>query len=133
MRHVLNNSMGFLFLLVLFRVIFRKAGLAIGIMVALLAALSSLTADHVLINFAFTAIILAVVSLLLVRFGLVSAMAATFVGQEIIYGFPLTMDFSTWYAGSSLLALAVGAALMIYGFTISTGGRPIPVEAAAEA
>jgi hypothetical protein len=51
-------------------------------------------------------------------------MASYFVGVELILH-PLTLDFSTWYAGSTIIALLVAAGLMIYGFSLSLAGRTI--------
>jgi hypothetical protein len=39
--------------------------------------------------------------------------------------YPVTTDFSAWYAGSTIFALAVALALMAYGFYISLAGQKL--------
>jgi hypothetical protein len=40
-------------------------------------------------------------------------------------GFPLTSDFSSWYAGSTFFVLVVITGLTIYGFYTSLAGQPL--------
>jgi hypothetical protein len=51
------------------------------------------------------------------------------VANRIIYGiliaFPLTTEGSAWYAGISLAGILLMAALALYGFYTSLGGRPV--------
>jgi hypothetical protein len=39
--------------------------------------------------------------------------------------FPITADFSVWYAGASLFALLSVAAMAAFGFRTSLAGRPL--------
>jgi hypothetical protein len=39
--------------------------------------------------------------------------------------FPLTSQASAWYAGISLTGILLMAALALYGFYTSLGGRPV--------
>ena len=39
--------------------------------------------------------------------------------------FPLTADFSVWYAGASLFALLSVAAMAAFAFHASLAGRPL--------
>ena len=57
------------------------------------------------------------------RFGLVAILTAYFFSNELLGDYPLTLDFSTWYAGASLLALLVGAAVVVFAFLTALGGR----------
>jgi hypothetical protein len=38
---------------------------------------------------------------------------------------PLTLDVSSWYARCSFTAVAIFAAIVLYAFRTSLGGRPI--------
>jgi hypothetical protein len=38
---------------------------------------------------------------------------------------PLTLDPTLWYAGRSFLVLAACAALALYGFVVSLGGKSV--------
>jgi serine/threonine-protein kinase len=62
--------------------------------------------------------------LLYTRLGLLAAIACLF-ASYMLYSFPITADLHAWYWGSSLYALTVVAALGVYGFYISTTGRPL--------
>jgi hypothetical protein len=39
--------------------------------------------------------------------------------------YPMTWDFSLWYAGSTIFALCAGLAVVVYSFYISLGGQPL--------
>lgn len=58
----------------------------------------------------------------LVRFGLVSLMVA-YVMSFLFVVFPMTFRSSAWYAGYGFAAFALGAAIALYGFRTSLGGR----------
>jgi len=60
---------------------------------------------------------------LLIRFGLL-ALVANYVLWYILTHFPLTTQGSAWYAGISLAGILVMAAITLYGFYLSLGGRP---------
>lgn len=62
--------------------------------------------------------------LLYTRLGLLAAIACLF-ASYMLTSFPITADWDAWYWGSSLYALAVVAALGVYGFYTSVGGRPV--------
>jgi serine/threonine protein kinase len=56
------------------------------------------------------------------RFGLLATMAhQLFFFLAIMY--PMTTDFSAWYAPSMVFALALAAGIAVYGFYTSLGGR----------
>jgi serine/threonine-protein kinase len=60
----------------------------------------------------------------LLRFGMLALVFMEFF--LLFFGlYPVTTDFSVWYAGSSAFAAALGAALILYGFKTSLAGRPL--------
>src|SRR5262249_41197388 len=59
----------------------------------------------------------------LLRFG-VLAPVTVFIFADFRF-YPLTSDFSVWYAGSGAFALLVAVALSIYGFYTSLAGQPL--------
>jgi hypothetical protein len=69
--------------------------------------------------------------LVLLRVGLLAAVAAFYVWGLFVL-FPLTWNLDAWYAGSSVAALLDLAALALFGFTTSLGGRPALGKAALE-
>ena len=60
----------------------------------------------------------------LFRFGLL-ALAAEMLVVTVAYRFPLTLDPSSWYFGRSLFVLLLMAALALFAFWRSLGGKPI--------
>jgi hypothetical protein len=68
---------------------------------------------------------------LLIRLGML-ALVASAVFQFCFLGLPLTTQGSAWYAGISLTAILLMAAMAFYGFYTSLGGRPIFGGAALE-
>ena len=58
------------------------------------------------------------------RFGLLAMIAAQFFTQLFVT-YPMTSDFSVWYAGSTIFGLGAGLALVVYSFYISLGGQSI--------
>jgi hypothetical protein len=65
------------------------------------------------------------VSLLTTRqFGLLALIASQFF-TLLFATYPMTWDFSAWYAGSTIFGLCAGLAMVIYSFYICLGGQPI--------
>ncbi len=62
--------------------------------------------------------------LLLIRLGLL-ALVVSFVFGFCLMHLPLTTQGSAWYADISLAGILLLAAIALYAFYISLGGRPI--------
>ena len=61
---------------------------------------------------------------ILLRFGMLALVFTEFF--ILFFNFyPVTSDFSAWYAGSAAFAAALGAGLMLYGFKSSLAGQPL--------
>jgi hypothetical protein len=58
----------------------------------------------------------------LVHFGVVALISA-FITCRILAELPITTDFSSWYAGTSLTALVAVLALAVYGYCTAAAGR----------
>jgi hypothetical protein len=58
----------------------------------------------------------------MLRFGLVALIASSFV-YELMLMFPITADFSAWYAGVSLFALLSVAAMAAFALQTSLAGQ----------
>ncbi len=68
--------------------------------------------------------------LLYTRLGLLAAISFFF-ASYMLTDFPVTANLEAWYWGSSLFALGIVAAVGLYGFFISTTGRPLVRDASA--
>ena len=64
-----------------------------------------------------------VLTTILVRFGVLAYGTCVLI-KNVVLGFPVTLDFSRWYAGRSVLALSMVLALAIYGFRCALGKQP---------
>jgi serine/threonine-protein kinase len=113
-----------LFLLVLFRMLFRKRWAATAIVVVIVGAQEILATSR-----AFTPGILPVmigaiaVVVVLVRFGVLAAFSGVVVFY-LLAGVAWPSSLSVWYAQPALAALAVVTAIAIFGFRCALGGRP---------
>jgi len=58
------------------------------------------------------------------RFGLLTLTAALFF-TTLFTNYPMTTDFSVWYAPSAIFALVVAAAVVAFAFYTSLGGQPV--------
>jgi len=75
------------------------------------------------------ACLLAVLSIIaLLRFGLLTFAVTMFV-IGLLFSFPITADFSAWYAGHSLAVLLAVVALAAFAFHTSLGGQALFEEA----
>jgi hypothetical protein len=113
-----------LMLLVVVRVLLRHQWVALGLVVLVFTALTSTDLEYPALQVPFNLVIWLLVMVTLLRFGLVGIMAMYLVGIEMPEH-ALTLDFSTWYAGNSMIVLLVPAALAIFGFWTSLAGRSV--------
>ena len=60
----------------------------------------------------------------MLRFGVLSIVLAAFTAQ-LLASYPLTTDFSAWYAGGIVLVVAILLALTAYAFHTAVAGRPL--------
>jgi hypothetical protein len=113
--------MAYMFIILLLQVFLRKEPLALAVLFALLTARLALQGDSPAIDVPLSALIVASWLVLLVRFGLLAFIAAYYL--HLAAEFPMTVNFSTWYAASSIFALTLAAALLACGFYFSIGGK----------
>ena len=91
-------------------------------MVDLAAGLSLAQETRTGIPFAFVGAFL--IAWVLYRYGLLALISALFFLHLSIF-YPMTSEFSAWYAGDFVLALVISLALAVYGFYISLAGQPL--------
>jgi serine/threonine-protein kinase len=112
-----------LFILLLFYIILRRerlAALALWVIAAVALTLTHETAAGI----PFACLSATLVVWLLYRYGLLALISAIFFLHLIIF-FPITSEFSAWYAGDFVLALIVSIALAAFGFYTSLAGEPL--------
>lgn len=114
----------FLFFLLLLYIVLRKewlAALAL-FLIALAIEISAFAFGGPRLFWVASILVAAAITIVVARFGLLATMVAQlFFFLSVTY--PLTTNFSSWYATSTIFALLVALGLAIYGFYISLGGR----------
>jgi hypothetical protein len=112
-------------LIFILRVVLRRDWLAAGAFVLLYMAFNSLaTPAAPALAALFGAVETALLVFMMLRFGLLALIASSF-AYELLLMFPITADFSVWYAGTSLFALIGVAAMAAFAFRSSLAGRPL--------
>jgi len=119
-------SLALLFVLLLLRALLRKERAA-AVACVLLFTVFYAAGNHALfvpVVFVTWLITTTLTVFLLIRFGLLAVVAAG-VFNDLLGSFPLTTQGSAWYAGISLAGILLMAAVALYAFYTSLGGRPV--------
>ncbi|HEY3123687.1 MAG TPA: serine/threonine-protein kinase [Thermoanaerobaculia bacterium] len=109
-------------LLILSWVILRRRWLAVGV-AGLVLTLLEISGENYVVEVPMALALAVLTVFVATRFGIV-ALAVNQLSRNLLLTFPLTLDFSRWYAGRSLLVLLILAGLAVYGFHTSLGGKP---------
>jgi predicted Ser/Thr protein kinase len=110
------------FLLLLLLTILRKKWLAIAGLWLILFAFYSVGGSWVFwVAPILTASLMTIAA---ARFGLL-ALYSFFLFSSLIRANPITSDFSSWYAGSTIFVLVALTSLAVYGFYTSLAGQPL--------
>jgi serine/threonine-protein kinase len=125
--HVLMSvfvGFGFLFFLLLLYIVLRRQWLAIAAMflIVLVIEWSAFASSGPRFYWIISTLIALTIVTVVARFGLLATMAAQ-LSFFLSIMYPLTTDFSAWYAPSMVFALALAVGIAVYGFYISLGGQ----------
>ncbi len=119
---VVQTLVWFVLIFVL-RVVLRRDWLAACAFVLLYILLNTLAATEArALSAVFTAIETGLLIYAMLQFGLVALIASSFV-YVLMLMFPLTADFSAWYAGASMFALLSVALMAAFAFQATLAGR----------
>ena len=120
--YAVNQALvGFVLIFVL-RTVLRRDWLAAAAFVLFEVILSVLaTSASPVLAGVFAAAQTALVVLVMLRFGLLALMACSF-AYSLLVLFPITADFSAWYAGASLFAVLSIAAIAAFAFHTARAG-----------
>jgi len=119
----LLQSFILLFFLLLMYIILRRERLA-AVVVWLIMTVALTLTHETLYALPFTALAASLVIVVLYRYGLLALISAIFFLHLMIF-FPVTSDFSAWYAADYVLALIISLALAVFGFYTSLAGEPL--------
>jgi hypothetical protein len=119
----IRSTLMTLCLLFILRLIVRRTWLAVCLCTVLTTVAMTATASGDPVVTGITVGIPVLLSLtVLVHFGVVALISA-FITCRILAELPITTDFSSWYAGTSLTALVAVLALAVYGYCTAAAGR----------
>jgi hypothetical protein len=119
----LMQSFILLFFFLLLYIVLRRERLAALALWLIASVALSLTYDSIAaVPFAFIGAFL--VMWVLYRYGLLALISSLFFLHLIIF-YPVTSDFSAWYAADFVLALIICLALAGFGFYTSLAGEPL--------
>ena len=119
------TTLGIFFLLFVFRVIFRREWLAAVAFVLFFTAMGTLATNaNIGITVPIRLLEYSMMVFVMLRFGLFPFVVGSCVANILVL-FPITSDFSAWYAGGAIFALACILALAAYAFHTALGGRPL--------
>ena len=112
-----------LFFLLLLYILLRRERIAAIVLWSIITVAISLTHETVVaLPFAAAGALLVVV--VLYRYGLLALISAIYFLHFVIF-FPITSDFSAWYAADFVLALLLALALVVCAFYTSLAGQPL--------
>jgi hypothetical protein len=117
------NTLGLFVFLFLLRLVLRRDWLAGGTLVVGATLIGMVNTDVPLLTAALNLIALVVFVTLLLRFGLVAVAVANFVAHALTLGFPISMEFSRWYGGGTVVVLLALTAVGVFAFRLSQGRR----------
>jgi len=118
-------GLAILFFLFVLRVLLRKGWAAAVAFVLFFTFVEALLPTGAPVVFAIRGLILySLTVFLLVRFGLLALIASELFG-EFLGNFPLTTDPSAWYSSIGFAGILLMAAMVLYAFYTSLGGRPM--------
>ncbi len=113
-----------LFLLLLLVAVLRREWLAFAVLWLLLAILDALVAQVNPRMAPFAAVGGLLVVFVLARYGLLATVCAMVLFHLWVF-FPMTTEFTAWYAFDFIIALVICVALVAYGFYTSLAGQPL--------
>ncbi|MDT7807384.1 MAG: eukaryotic-like serine/threonine-protein kinase [Acidobacteriota bacterium] len=113
-----------MFLLLLFSIILRRERVALALLFVAVVVLSTFSGEHFALDLFFAVVGSVLTFAVLLRFGLLAFVFMQFFALMFFF-FPMTTDFSAWYAGAPAFALAVSLTLVLFGFRSSLAGQPL--------
>ena len=122
--YILLIGLSYMFMLVVLYMILRRKDWVVSLVAWFLVTLLLGLGGRSLENFLFAAIFSALILLVATRFGLLALVASQFF-ILLLRTFPMTTDFSVWYASSTIFALAAGLAVAAYAAYVSLAGQRV--------
>jgi serine/threonine-protein kinase len=117
-------SLGIFFSFFLFRAIFRRTWLAAVVQILCIAGPIAQPSARPWIVAGFIGAFGVGLILVLIKYGVLPFAAALFT-ELLLADLPLTTNFSAWYAGATIFAVALVVALAVWSFQVALAGRSL--------
>jgi len=118
----IQSTLVFFFLLLLFKLLLRKEWPAAIVFVALFVLTRVLGSDFPKIDAVAEILIYSIAAIVVLRFGLVALVTGIFTA-DVLLNLALTADLSSWYAMNGIFAVLSIAALAVWSYYTTLGGR----------
>jgi predicted Ser/Thr protein kinase len=122
--NAISNALGALFILVLLRVLLRRQWAGVAVLWIISTTVASLAAQTGWTAVLAGAVMGAVLTMALVRFGVLT-LSFTFLVWWILAGFPTSLDLTSWYGLPALFGMLVIAALTVVATRTALAGRSL--------
>ena len=119
--HAVRESLIFVFMLVVLRVLLRNQWLAVAAFTAIWVSMAVLGGAPP-VAIAVNALIYSSIAFTVLRFGLL-AIATTMLFDSVINEIPFTLNVSAWYFGLSIVMMTAVLALVVWGFLQAIRGQ----------
>jgi serine/threonine-protein kinase len=116
-------SMEFMLFLFGLRLLFRREGPAVGVLWLMLAAVSFSPGPPTTLRLGLSLLGSGLLVFAWTRFGVLAGLVA-YLTRLLCLSYPMTLDTSAWYWGSTLFAVLIVLTLAFYGFAHTVAGRP---------
>jgi serine/threonine-protein kinase len=120
-------TLGFFFLMFVFRVILRKPWLAALAFVAFWTTIKCYGEHHLLLIGLAYALVYGIAAFVILRFGFI-ALAVGIFTVDLLGSVPISMDLSSWYIGGTLVVFFLIAAMAVWGCYTALGGQKVMKE-----
>jgi len=127
----LLSTLGIFFIFFLLRTLLRREWIAAVVFVLLLTIFATIFSQTSVVVLPIRLAQYTLIMFIMLRFGLLPFVVGQAVAS-ILISFPITTEFSAWYAGSAIFALAFTLVLAGWAFHTALGGRPLFKEALLE-
>jgi len=123
--YILLTGLSYMFVLVVLYIVLRRKDWLVSLVAWLVVTiLFGLVGQNLIWNLTFAAIVSTLVMVVATRFGLLALVASQFF-LLLLSTFPMTTDFSVWYASSTIFAIVAGLAVAAYAAYVSLAGQKV--------
>jgi serine/threonine-protein kinase len=126
-----QTTLGFFFLMFVFRIVLRKPWLAAAAFVLFWVGIQAYDNHHFLQTVPAFVLVYCIAAFVLMRYGFV-ALAVGIFTVDLLSNVPITTDLSSWYIGSPVFVLLLVAAMAVWGCYSALGGQKLLKESLFE-